>query len=73
MSVDATSVLLDSGAAATLAAPTVSVVTEGTSPSFDRGTVGIHVLPLGQVDLPVASEVQTITVSTGAEDLDGAL
>jgi hypothetical protein len=71
MSVDASTALNNDGSTATLVTPFVSEVTAGADPSFDRGTVGIHVLPLGQVDLPVAPEVQRISVTTGAEDLDG--
>lgn len=34
----------------------------GTPPYFDQGTVGIYAMPLGSAVLPLAPEVQTITV-----------
>jgi hypothetical protein len=50
---------------------TVSEVTAGTEPSFDQGTVGVDVMPLGFKDIEPLPEIQTIIVTSGAEDLDG--
>jgi hypothetical protein len=50
---------------------TVAEVTAGTEPSFDQGTVGVNVMPLGFKDIEPLPEIQTIIVTSGAEDLDG--
>merc|ERR1711937_337084 len=49
----------------------VSELIEGTEPSFDQGTVGIHKMPLGSTELVVPEEVQEIALSAQAEDVDG--
>ncbi len=51
---------------------TVTQVRAGTDPSFDSGTVGVNVLPLGSAVVARVSEIQTVTVTAGAEDLDGS-
>lgn len=51
---------------------TVSELVKGTTPSFDQGTVGVNVLPLGSTTVTRLNEVQTITVSTDAADLSGS-
>jgi len=50
----------------------VTEVVAGTPPTFDKGTVGIAVKPLGSTDVTPLREVQSITaVSEYAADLDG--
>jgi hypothetical protein len=49
----------------------VSELIKGTSPTFDQGTVGIHEMPLGSMELTVPDEVQEIALSAQAEDVDG--
>merc|ERR1711988_110511 len=44
---------------------------KGTEPTFDQGSVGIHEMPLGSVELVVPNEVQEISLSAQAEDVDG--
>merc|ERR1711871_1083687 len=44
---------------------------QGTRPAFDQGTQGIHVSSLGTVTVLSTPEVQTISVSTQADDLAG--
>jgi len=43
----------------------------GTDPSFDQGTVGITVLPLGSSEVTTKQEVQHIFASSEAADLQG--
>ena len=49
----------------------VQVIRQGSAPPFDEGTHGITQAPLGTQDISERAEVQTITVSTKDQDLNG--
>ncbi|CAE7851417.1 ANKFN1, partial [Symbiodinium sp. KB8] len=49
----------------------VNEIRKGSLPGFDDGTIGIQVRPVGVQDLPLKSEVQTVTLTSSEEDLHG--